>query len=75
VEARASGEQFDAPRLGLDELLRQLIDRAHDVLRAQDKLRGLLEASQSIGVTMSYPWCCAESSKRPATSLERGTAR
>jgi hypothetical protein len=35
----------DMPRLGLDELLVQLVDRANDVLAAQGRLRGLLRAN------------------------------
>jgi signal transduction histidine kinase len=38
----------DAPRLELDELLRQLIDRAKDVAAAQGRLRGLLRANRAI---------------------------
>lgn len=37
-----------APRLELDELLTQLIDRAQDVMSAQDRLGGLLRANTSI---------------------------
>lgn len=36
------------PTLELDQLLAQLIDRAQDVLSAQDRMRGLLNANQSI---------------------------
>ncbi len=43
-EARLSG----GPKLELDELLEQLIDRAHDVLSAQGRLRGLLRANQAL---------------------------
>ena len=38
----------DAPRLELDELLRQLIDRAQDVAATQGRLRGLLRANRAI---------------------------
>jgi hypothetical protein len=35
----------DLPRLSLDELLVELVDRAGDVQAAQGRLRGLLRAS------------------------------
>src|SRR3954451_977166 len=35
-------------RLELDELLEQLVDRAHDVQDTQDRLRGLLHANLTI---------------------------
>src|SRR5690349_17618621 len=38
----------DLPRLELDQLLAQLVDRAHEVLRTQDRLRGLVRAHQLI---------------------------
>jgi signal transduction histidine kinase len=42
------GTRFDGPRLELDQLLAQLIDRAQDVMAAQNRLRGLLQANRSI---------------------------
>ncbi|HSV37904.1 MAG TPA: GAF domain-containing protein [Nocardioidaceae bacterium] len=42
------GQPFDGPRLELDQLLKQLIDRAQDVMAAQNRLRGLLRANRSI---------------------------
>jgi signal transduction histidine kinase len=42
------GRSFDGPRLELDQLLGQLIDRAQDVMAAQNRLRGLLQANRSI---------------------------
>jgi signal transduction histidine kinase len=38
----------DGPRLELDQLLAQLIERAHDVIAAQGRLRGLLAANKMI---------------------------
>ena len=38
----------DQPRLDLDQLLAELIDRAHDVMVTQGRLRGLLAAEQLI---------------------------
>lgn len=38
----------DQPRLELDQLLAQLVDRAREVMGAQDRLRGLLRANQAI---------------------------
>lgn len=38
----------DTPRLELDQLLRQLVDRAEDVMAAQSRLGGLLQANRLI---------------------------
>jgi signal transduction histidine kinase len=43
------------PRLELDQLLEQLIERAGDVLATQDRLRVLLEASRSIIGDLTLP--------------------
>jgi len=45
----------DVPRLGLDELLVQLVDRAGDVLAAQGRLRGLLRANALVAGDLSLP--------------------
>jgi two-component system, NarL family, sensor histidine kinase DevS len=45
----------DLPRLELDELLRQLIDRAHEVMATQGRLRGLLRASQMVTRDLTLP--------------------
>jgi signal transduction histidine kinase len=45
----------DVPRLGLDELLLQLVDRAGDVLAAQGRLRGLLRANALVAGDLSLP--------------------
>src|SRR5579864_6937484 len=45
----------DMPRLGLDELLVQLVDRASDVLAAQGRLRGLLRANALVAGDLSLP--------------------
>ena len=45
----------DRPRLGLDELLVQLVDRANDVLAAQGRLRGLLRANALVAADLSLP--------------------
>lgn len=45
----------DAPRLELDELLVQLVNRANDVLAAQGRLRGLLRANALIAADLSLP--------------------
>lgn len=45
----------DTPRLELDELLHQLMDRAQDVLSAQGRLRGLLRANQAIVGHLALP--------------------
>jgi signal transduction histidine kinase len=44
-----------APRLELDELLRQLIGRAEDVLATQDRLRGLLAANRMVIGDLALP--------------------
>src|SRR5689334_18698911 len=38
----------DVPKLELDELIEQLIDRARDVQRAQGRLRALLRAIETV---------------------------
>ncbi len=45
----------DGPRLELDQLLRQLIDRAHDVMAAQGRLRALLSANKSLLGNLDLP--------------------
>ncbi len=45
----------DAPRLELDQLLGQLIDRAQDVLAAQGRLRALLTANSSVIADLALP--------------------
>ena len=45
----------DVPRLELDQLLVQLVDRAGDVLAAQGRLRGLLRASALVAGDLSLP--------------------
>ena len=52
----AGGLAFpDMPRLELDELLVQLMDRAGDVLAAQGRLRGLLRANALVAGELSLP--------------------
>src|ERR1700723_3701593 len=52
----AGGLAFpDMPRLELDELLVQLVDRAGDVLAAQGRLRGLLRANALVAGDLSLP--------------------
>jgi signal transduction histidine kinase len=43
------------PRLELDQLLAQLVDRAHEVMAAQGRLRGLLRASQMVTRDLALP--------------------
>jgi GAF domain-containing protein len=45
----------DLPRLGLDELPVQLVDRAGDVLATQGRLRGLLRANALVAGDLSLP--------------------
>jgi signal transduction histidine kinase len=52
----AGGLAFpDMPRLELDELLVQLVERAGDVLAAQGRLRGLLRANALVAGDLSLP--------------------
>jgi hypothetical protein len=45
----------DIPRLELDQLLVQLVDRADDVLATQGRLRGLLRANALVSEELSLP--------------------
>lgn len=47
-ETTSVGEPTEGPRLELDQLLTQLIDRAQDVRSAQHRLRALLRANRAI---------------------------
>jgi signal transduction histidine kinase len=59
VDAPATGADPlgfpDLPRLELDQLLVQLVDRAQEVMAAQNRLRGLLRASQLISGHLALP--------------------
>jgi signal transduction histidine kinase len=52
---RAALEFADGPRLQLDELLRQVVDRAEEVLATQGRLRGLLAANTMISANVALP--------------------
>lgn len=45
----------DLPRLELDQLLTQLMERAHEVIASQGRLRGLLHANQIIVEDLALP--------------------
>ena len=45
---RRTGGVEEVPRLRLDELLSQLVERAQEALHTQERLRGLLAANQTI---------------------------
>jgi signal transduction histidine kinase len=45
----------DLPRLELDQLLGQLVERAQEVMATQGRLRGLLHASQLITTDLTLP--------------------
>jgi len=47
-DSAAFGVPADGPRLELDQLLSQLVDRAQDVMAAQNRLRGLLCANRAV---------------------------
>ncbi len=52
----AAGLTFpDQPRMELDQLLRQLVDRAQEVMATQGRLRGLLAANQLITADLALP--------------------
>ncbi|MCW2720913.1 GAF domain-containing protein [Pseudonocardia sp.] len=46
----------DLPRLELDQLLAQLVERAHEVIGSQGRLRGLLRANQMINGDLALPF-------------------
>jgi signal transduction histidine kinase len=45
----------DLPRLELDQLLGQLVERAQEVMATQGRLRGLLRATQTVTIGLSLP--------------------
>jgi signal transduction histidine kinase len=45
----------DLPRLELDQLLAQLVERAQEVMATQGRLRGLLRATQTVTSGLSLP--------------------
>lgn len=45
----------DLPRLELEQLLRQLVERAGEVMATQGRLRGLLRASQAVVTGLTLP--------------------
>ena len=45
----------DGPELGLEQLLGQLIERAHDLRDAQQRLGGLLQANRAIVANLDLP--------------------
>jgi hypothetical protein len=45
----------DLPRLELDQLLTQLVERAQEVMATQGRLRGLLRATQTVTGGLSLP--------------------
>ncbi|MFC5952798.1 GAF domain-containing protein [Pseudonocardia lutea] len=45
----------DQPRLELDQLLRQLVQRAGEVMSTQGRLRGLLRANQAVIADLTLP--------------------
>jgi signal transduction histidine kinase len=53
--SEGTGTPSDLPRLELDQLLGQLIDRAQDVIATQDRLRGLLRANRAIVGDLALP--------------------
>ena len=55
VEARPELTFPDLPRLELDQLLGQLIERATEVMGSQGRLRGLLRANQTIVADLALP--------------------
>jgi signal transduction histidine kinase len=55
VEPERSLTFADLPRLELDDLLRQLVGRAEEVLVTQSRLRGLLRANQMISGDLALP--------------------
>ncbi|MBA2559661.1 MAG: GAF domain-containing protein [Propionibacteriales bacterium] len=55
-DSDAAGEMsLGGPRLELDDLLAQLVDRAHDVMATQSRLRALLHANRMIVADLALP--------------------
>ena len=52
---RGRHDPAEIPRLELDELLAQLVERARDVQAVQDRLRGLLRANRSVIGDLDLP--------------------
>ncbi|MFC7658844.1 hypothetical protein ACFQV8_24180 [Pseudonocardia benzenivorans] len=65
----------DLPRLELDQLLRQLVDRAGEVMAAQGGCAGCSGRTSRSSSTSRCPVCCAGSSRPPATCSTRATPR
>ena len=65
----------DMPRLELDELLVQLVDRAGDVLAAQGRLRGLLRANALVAGDLSLPVVLRQIVGAPGIFSAPGTRR
>ena len=55
AERRTEADFSDGPRLELDQLLAQLINRAEDVIATQSRLRGLLSANRMIIGELDLP--------------------
>jgi signal transduction histidine kinase len=55
AHSRQREPSHSASMLGLDELLSELIERAHDVRQAHERLRGLLAANRMIIGDLSLP--------------------
>jgi GAF domain-containing protein len=45
----------DVPRLELDQLLEQIVERAEEVMATQGRLRGLLRAHRAVGADLELP--------------------
>ncbi|GAA2882150.1 hypothetical protein GCM10010472_45320 [Pseudonocardia halophobica] len=45
----------DVPRLELDQLLEQIVERAEEVMASQGRLRGLLRAHRAVGADLELP--------------------
>ena len=66
----------DLPRLELDELLAQLVERAQEVMGTQGRLRGLLRANQLVAGDLALPALLAADRRAPPASWpEPGTRR
>jgi hypothetical protein len=75
-EAALPGLTFpDLPRLELDELLGQLVERAQEVIATQGRLRGLLRANQLIVADLALPTVLRRIVEAARDSWARGTRR
>lgn len=55
ADRSAAAEAAASPQLSIERLMSQLVDRAGDIIAAQQRVRALLEANQSIVADLTLP--------------------